>query len=169
MTFHQLFTVPPPAAAATLVMKDGALIRLRRYGRTGRTRLVLSHGNGLAINAYAPFWLPLAQDYDVVVFDMRNHGENPLHKLDGHTWDNFFLILKRSFKEYESISASRAPSPQFIRWHRLQRSDTYCVTRTAGMRCVSSIRRSCRLSGTRCTRFSIGIWRPWQYARDGGR
>jgi pimeloyl-ACP methyl ester carboxylesterase len=98
MTSHQLFTVPPPAAAATLVMKDGALIRLRRYGRTGRTRLVLSHGNGLAINAYAPFWLLLAQDYDVVVFDMRNHGENPLHKLDGHTWDNFFSDLEEIFQ-----------------------------------------------------------------------
>lgn len=98
MTPHQLFTVPPPAATVDLAMKDGALIRLRRYGRTGRTRLVLSHGNGLAINAYAPFWLPLAQNYDVVVFDMRNHGENPLHTLSGHTWENFFSDIEEIFQ-----------------------------------------------------------------------
>ena len=98
MTLDQLFTVPPPTAVANLVMKDGALIRLRRYGRTGRTRLVLSHGNGLAINAYAPFWLQLAQHYDVVVFDMRNHGENPLHTLERHTWENFFSDIDEIFQ-----------------------------------------------------------------------
>jgi len=97
MTLHQGFTIPPPAETAELRMADGAMIRLRRYGRSGGTRLVLSHGNGLAIGAYAPFWLPLAQDYDVVVFDMRNHGENPLHRLDGHTWANFASDIEEIF------------------------------------------------------------------------
>jgi pimeloyl-ACP methyl ester carboxylesterase len=98
MTLLQPFTVPPPAEAVDLVMADGAVIRLRRYGRAGRTRLVLSHGNGLAINAYVPFWLPLAEDYDVVVFDMRNHGENPLHNLEGHSWENFFSDIEEVFQ-----------------------------------------------------------------------
>jgi pimeloyl-ACP methyl ester carboxylesterase len=94
MNLHQPFSVPPPIAAATLVMKDGAQIRLRRYGKPGATRLVLSHGNGLAINAYAPFWLPLAEHYDVVVFDMRNHGENPLHDETAHHWETFYSDIE---------------------------------------------------------------------------
>jgi len=98
MTLHQTFTVPPPSEAADLVAKDGAIIRLRRYGCASRTRIVLSHGNGLAINAYAPFWLPLAETYDVVVFDMRNHGENPLHHLSGHNWENFFEDIEVVFQ-----------------------------------------------------------------------
>jgi len=98
MTLHQTFTVPPPSAIADLVTKDGATIQLRRYGRKGRTRLVLSHGNGLAINAYAPFWLPLAESYDVVVFDMRNHGENPLHHLADHTWGNFISDIEEVYQ-----------------------------------------------------------------------
>ncbi len=98
MNLHHRFMVPPPLATADLVMKDGAIIRLRRYGKAGATRLVLSHGNGLAINAYVPFWLPLSNDYDVVVFDMRNHGENPLHTQEGHTWENFFSDIEEIFQ-----------------------------------------------------------------------
>jgi pimeloyl-ACP methyl ester carboxylesterase len=98
MTLNHAFTVPPPAERVDLVMADGAEIRLRRYGRAGRTRLVLSHGNRLAINAYSPFWLPLARDYDLIVFDMRNHGENPQHTLEGHTWENFFCDIEDVFQ-----------------------------------------------------------------------
>ncbi|MET0866643.1 MAG: hypothetical protein ABWY35_00990 [Pseudorhodoplanes sp.] len=97
MNLHQPFTVPPPLAVATLVMTDGAQIRLRRYGKAGATRLVLSHGNGLAINAYAPFWLPFTNDYDVVVFDMRNHGENPLHDEAHHGWESFYSDMEEIF------------------------------------------------------------------------
>jgi pimeloyl-ACP methyl ester carboxylesterase len=98
MNLHQTFTALPPSQRADLTMKDGAVIRLRRYGRPGATRLVLSHGNGLAINAYAPFWLPLAESYDLVVFDMRNHGENPLHTQEGHVWESFFSDIEEIFQ-----------------------------------------------------------------------
>ena len=97
MNLHQPFMVPPPVAVADLVMQDGAVIRLRRYGKKRATRLVLSHGNGLAINAYAPFWLPLAEDYDIVVFDMRNHGENPLHDEKAHAWECFYSDMEEIF------------------------------------------------------------------------
>jgi pimeloyl-ACP methyl ester carboxylesterase len=68
-------------------MSDGAVIRLRQYGHPGRSRLVLSHGNGLAINAYLPFWLPLAEEFELLLFDVRNHGENPLHDPTAHRWE----------------------------------------------------------------------------------
>jgi pimeloyl-ACP methyl ester carboxylesterase len=116
MMLHQAFTVPSPSKAVDLNMADGARIRLRRYGRAGRTRLVLSHGNGLAINAYAPFWLPLTENYDVVVFDMRNHGENPKHTLEGHTWKNFFLDIEEVF---QGIRYHFGPAPTVAVVHSL--------------------------------------------------
>jgi pimeloyl-ACP methyl ester carboxylesterase len=38
--------------------------------------LALSHGNGFAIDAYAPFWAPLAADFQLCHFDVRHHGWN---------------------------------------------------------------------------------------------
>ena len=116
MNLHQPFTVPPPSARADLTMKDGAVIRLRRYGKPGATRIVLGHGNGLAINAYAPFWLPLAETYDLVAFDMRNHGENPLHTQEGHVWENFFSDIEEVF---QGIRAHFGPARTVAAMHSL--------------------------------------------------
>ncbi len=81
------FAIPAPLRAADCVMSDGAIVRLRQHGRPGRLRLALSHGNGLAIDAYLPFWRLLLDEFEVIVFDVRNHGENPLHQPSAHTWD----------------------------------------------------------------------------------
>lgn len=89
-TRDKALELPRPTATETLRMEDGASILLRRFERAGATRIVLSHGNGLAINAYAPFWAPLLKRYDVVLFDMRNHGENPLYEESGHCWNAFY-------------------------------------------------------------------------------
>lgn len=86
-----------PLSVDDLTMSDGAIIRLRRYGIPGATRLALSHGNGLAIDAYEIFWAPLARDHDVVVFDIRNHGQNPLHEPRQHTWQRIFADFSEIF------------------------------------------------------------------------
>src|SRR5690554_93028 len=57
-------------------MTDGAELQVRRYGNGTGPRLVISHGNGFAVDGYRVFWQPLYDDYDVVVFDIRNHGLN---------------------------------------------------------------------------------------------
>ena len=49
---------------------------LRRRGNPEGPRLVLSHGNGLAIDLYYPFWSLLAKDFDPFLCDLRNHGWN---------------------------------------------------------------------------------------------
>lgn len=85
-SLERRLVVPPPRRVVDLAMSDGAMIRLRQHGRPGRPRLVLSHGNGLAIDAYLPFWRTLADEFDWVLFDVRNHGENPLHDPSAHTW-----------------------------------------------------------------------------------
>jgi pimeloyl-ACP methyl ester carboxylesterase len=90
-----------PLSTDDLTMSDGAVIRLRRHGVPGRTRIVLSHGNGLAIDAYELFWAPLARDYDVVVFDIRNHGQNPLHEPRAHGWQRIFADMPEIFAAIE--------------------------------------------------------------------
>jgi pimeloyl-ACP methyl ester carboxylesterase len=81
--------VRAPRAVLELSMADGAVVRLRRHGNPEGPRLALSHGNGLATDAYLPFWSLLAPRYDLVLFDMRNHGQNPPHGAAGHDWPHF--------------------------------------------------------------------------------
>lgn len=80
-------TVPVPTETVALRMSDGAEIQLRRHGNPAGPRLVLSHGNGLAIDGYYSFWRLLAPRYDLVLFDLRNHGRNPTHVELRHDWD----------------------------------------------------------------------------------
>lgn len=69
----------------TVTCSDGAEIIARRYRRDDRPRLLLSHGNGFGIDGYQAFWRLLLTDYEVVAFDLRNHGRNPLHDIEHHT------------------------------------------------------------------------------------
>src|SRR5271166_5728948 len=86
--------VPRARHSFDVKMTDGATIHVRQHGVAGAPRLVLSHGNGLAIDGYFPFWGPLCERYEVVVFDFRNHGHNPLHHEDAHRWPRFVMDLE---------------------------------------------------------------------------
>jgi len=89
--------VPAPLKTIDVTMEDGAIIRIRQQGNPNGPRLVLSHGNGLAIDGYLPFWGPLSQRYELILFDFRNHGQNPLHTLAHHNWPQFVRDLERVF------------------------------------------------------------------------
>ena len=71
-----LWEVPEPLSVHEVVVDDETVIYLRRHGNPDGPRLVLSHSNGLAVDLYYPFWSLLAQDYDLVIYDLRNHGWN---------------------------------------------------------------------------------------------
>ena len=73
--------VPEPLSTHDVRVDDDTVITLRRHGNPAGPRLVLSHGNGLAIDLYNPFWSLLADDFDLIVHDLRNHGWNPLGPL----------------------------------------------------------------------------------------
>src|SRR5271166_2029792 len=60
---------PEPLRTAKAVMHDGAVIYLRQHGNPNGPRLALSHGNGLATDGYLPFWGPLRDRYELIVFD----------------------------------------------------------------------------------------------------
>lgn len=86
-----------PLATHSLKLSDGAEVLLRQHGRLGAPRLVLSHGNGLAIDGYAAFWSHLCADYEVIVFDMRNHGRNPVHDIAKHRFDRLAIDIGEVF------------------------------------------------------------------------
>lgn len=87
--------IPVPNRVFNVAMDDGAVIRVRRHGNQDGPRLVMSHGNGLAIDGYLPFWSLLCDRYEVVLFDFRNHGRNPLHGVSGHNWRTFIGDFER--------------------------------------------------------------------------
>jgi pimeloyl-ACP methyl ester carboxylesterase len=78
-------------------MNDGAIIRLRCYGNPTGPRLALSHGNGLAIDGYYSFWRLLLERYDLILFDFRNHGQNPRHSFEQHNWPQFVRDLEQIY------------------------------------------------------------------------
>lgn len=91
-------TLPEPHQVFDLTMDDGARMTVRRHGNPDGIRLFLSHGNGFAVNGYLPFWGPLQEDFDLALFDMRNHGENPRTGGDGHNYRQFSSDLERIFQ-----------------------------------------------------------------------
>ena len=70
------FELPAPGMTFDVVLNDGAKIRMRRHGNPDGVRLLLTHGNGFAADAYYPYWQHLLQKFDLLVFDFRNHGQN---------------------------------------------------------------------------------------------
>ena len=111
--------VPEPRDTADVHLADGGTILLRRHGNPNGPRIVLSHGNGFSADAYLPFWSLLLDRFDVVVYDLRNHGRNPLVDLASHhmpmmVWDNLRVVraIDRHFDPkpkigiYHSLSAA---------------------------------------------------------------
>ncbi|MCY4384414.1 MAG: alpha/beta hydrolase [Nitrospinae bacterium] len=77
-TSEKVLEIPEPLSVHEVHMEDGSVIFLRRHGNPAGPRLVLCHGSGLAIDLYYPFWSLLIQDFELFVFDLRNHGWNPV-------------------------------------------------------------------------------------------
>lgn len=81
--------VPQPLSTHEARMDDGTGIVLRRHGNPDGPRLVMSHGNGMAIDLYYPFWSLFTKDFDVIVYDQRNHGWNAVSSMDNHNLPTF--------------------------------------------------------------------------------
>ncbi len=84
-----MWAIPEPLSTRDVRVDDDTVIVLRRHGNPAGPRLVLSHGNGLAIDLYYPFWSLLADDFDLVVYDLRNHGWNAVGKSQSHNVARF--------------------------------------------------------------------------------
>jgi pimeloyl-ACP methyl ester carboxylesterase len=80
-------SLPQPLAEIAVASADGAVLVMRRHGDpNAATRLFLSHGNGFAIDGYVDFWGRFLRDFDIVAFDMRNHGHNPVAEPGNHDY-----------------------------------------------------------------------------------
>ena len=79
-----VWELPEPLSVHEVRVDDETVITVRRHGNPDGPRLILSHGNGLAIDLYYPFWSLLTGDFDVIVYDLRNHGWNKITSLEGH-------------------------------------------------------------------------------------
>lgn len=89
------FELPTPSATFDIDLDDGAKIRMRRHGNPNGVRLLVTHGNGFAANAYFPYWQHLLRDFDLFIYDFRNHGENIPVEPSHHTYEQLTSDLDR--------------------------------------------------------------------------
>ncbi len=102
-----VLTPPEPIDAFEAVMDDGAVISIRRHGDPNGMRIVVSHGNGFAVEAYYPFWRELLDRCEVILFDCRNHGRNPFHSADAHRYPRIVEDMERIRREIDAAFGDR--------------------------------------------------------------
>lgn len=100
--------LPEPTSVAEARLGDGAVTVVRRHGNPEGPRLVLSHGAGLAADLYWPFWSLLAEDFDLVVYDLRSHGWNQVSELRLH---NLPTLLEDNRRVLDAIGAAFGQKP----------------------------------------------------------
>ena len=106
--------VPEPRSVHEVAVDADTTILVRRHGNPDGPRLVLSHGNGMAIDLYYPFWSLLVDDFDLVMYDMRNHGWNRVSSLARH---NVPTLVSDHDIILEEISLEWGEKPQVGVFH----------------------------------------------------
>ena len=112
--FH--WELPEPLSIHEVAVDDETGIFLRRHGNPNGPRLILSHGNGMAIDLYYPFWSLLADDFDLVIYDLRNHGWNRVSSPDLH---NVPTLVSDHDRLLEAIACQYGEKPQVGVFHSL--------------------------------------------------
>ena len=114
MASEVAWEIPEPLSRCDVRLEDDSVTTLRRYGNPDGRRLIISHGNGLAVDLYYPFWSLLVDDFDVIVYDLRNHGRNPLTPIDKHNVPTFISDLYRTL---DAIDAHFGRKPRVGVYH----------------------------------------------------
>ena len=109
-------TLPTPCRIETLTMADGASIIVRQHGNANVPRFLLSHGNGFASDLYYPFWSLLLDRFDIIVYDVRNHGWNPVGDRRRHNVPTF---IQDSQNILESVGRLFGNKPTIGVFHSL--------------------------------------------------
>ena len=102
------WVLPEPLSTLDVRVEGDTTITIRRHGNPDGVRLVLSHGNGLSIDLYYPFWSLLEEEFDLFVYDLRNHGRNALGALENH---NVPTIARDQDALLEGIDARYGAKP----------------------------------------------------------
>ena len=111
-----MIALPAPAAEIVLFMQDGAPVSLRRYGNPGGPRILFTHGNGLACDLYWPLWSLLTDRFDLFMYDLRNHGRNPVGHLGRHDVPHF---VRDMGEVADTIATRYGPKPLIGMFHSL--------------------------------------------------
>ena len=93
MVREAIWQVPEPLSVHEVRVDEDTGIFLRRHGNPEGARLILCHGNSMAVDLYYPFWSLLTEDFDLVVYDMRSHGWNTVAPLSKHNIPAFVSDL----------------------------------------------------------------------------
>ncbi len=106
MTTDVVWEIPQPLSTLDVRLDADTVTTVRRHGNPSGPRIVLSHGSGLAADLYYPFWSLLADDYDLTVYDLRNHGWNGVGAQTDHNVPTMIrdhdLILEAVDRTYGS-------------------------------------------------------------------
>lgn len=101
------FELPVPRELFEIELDDGAKIRVRRHGNPNGIRILHTHGNGFAVDAYFPYWRHFLDRYDLMVFDFRNHGQNVPVEPPHHNYAQLTRDLERVMRAVDSRFGSR--------------------------------------------------------------
>lgn len=103
--------VPQPEQTFDVSLSDGVSLQVRRYGIGKGPCLLITHGNGFAIDGYRVFWQPLLEQFELALFDMRNHGRTAPSGADGHNYQQ----LARDIGSVQAALRSRlAPGQKLV-------------------------------------------------------
>lgn len=116
MTSKTVWEVPPPISVCEVRLHDDSITTVRRHGNPSGPRLAVSHGNGLASDLYYPFWSLLAEDFDLMVYDLRNHGWNRVGVRRNH---NIPILMHDHDLILESIARQYGEKPTVGVFHSL--------------------------------------------------
>ena len=111
-----VWQVPDPISIHDVTVDGKTVIRLRRHGNPQGPRLIMSHGNGLAIDLYYPFWSNLLDDFDIIIYDLRNHGWNSVGDISSHNLPTFIRDYDRVL---ETIREEYGDKPTFGVYHSI--------------------------------------------------
>ncbi len=116
MTSQTAWELPAPLSTYDVRVDDDTVITLRQHGNPSGPRLVLNHGNGLAIDLYYPFWSLLTDDFDLILYDLRNHGWNTVSNLRNH---NVPTLVQDHDIVLEAIDRHYGTKPQIGVFHSI--------------------------------------------------
>ncbi|MEQ9259149.1 MAG: alpha/beta hydrolase [Roseovarius sp.] len=106
---------------SSITLSDGARVAARRWGGEKPARIIISHGNGLAIEGFRDFGMALAEEFEVIAFDMRNHGRSGPGAVLADPWPRFLQDIPEIF---DGITTHFGEKPTHGAFHSLSSAST---------------------------------------------
>ena len=116
MTTDIVWKIPAPLSTIDVRLDADTVTTVRQHGNPSGLRVVVSHGSGLAVDLYYPFWSLLSDDFDLMVYDLRNHGWNSVGDQRDH---NIPTLIHDHDIILESIDRAYGSKPTVGIYHSL--------------------------------------------------